>query len=95
LARNVSPMQALEDELVQAMMVDTGLQAAMARFMVAPIIRHLCSEYGGDRIYIPKAREIPAADIVAAFNTSRDVQAVCTEFGISRATLYRLLGQSD
>jgi hypothetical protein len=61
LARNVSPMQALEDELVHAVMIDTGLQTDMARFMVAPIIRHLRTEYGGDRLYIPKSQRIAPA----------------------------------
>lgn len=91
LDRNVSPLQALEDEMVQAVVAETGLKESMARYMVAPIIRHLCSEYGGDRIYIPVRRDYPVDEIRAAFERTRDVRAVCNEFGVSRRTLYRLL----
>ena len=93
-ARRISPLQELEDEMVQAMVTDTGMKPEMCRFMIRPIIRHLCSEYGGGRVYIPKNREYSAGEVVAAFNLSNNVEQVCQDFGISRRTLYRLLEES-
>jgi hypothetical protein len=89
-------MQALEDELTTALAADTGLRESMARLMVIPIVRYLVSEYAGDRIYIPTpGRNYPVAEIRAAFAASRDLTAVCQEYGISRRTLYRILSDPE
>lgn len=90
-SNSVSPLQALEDEMVQAVVAETGMQPEAVRFLVGPIVRHLASEYGGDRIYIPKAREIDAEQVRRDFGESKDVTLVCRTHGISRRTLYRLL----
>jgi Mor family transcriptional regulator len=93
--RKLAPLQALEDEMVEAMVRDTGLKPEMARFMVRPILRHLCSEYGGERIYIPSLRaEYPVDEIRAEFANSRDVAGTCRKYSISRRTLYRLLDEA-
>ena len=89
---NLSPLQALEDEMVDALVAETGFKPAMARTMVRPILQHLCSEYGGTELYIPAMRKgYQVEDIRADFFASRDVAAVCRKYSISRRTLYRLL----
>jgi hypothetical protein len=94
--RKLTPMQALEDEMVEAVVTETGIKPDMARFIVAPIIRHLCSEYGGEQLYIPAIRkECPVEDVRAYFAESQDVDATCRRFSISRRTLYRIIGPSQ
>jgi hypothetical protein len=80
--------------MVEAMVRDTGLKPEMARFMVRPILRHLCSEYGGEQLYIPTWRtEYPVDEIRAEFVATRDAVGTCRKFSISRRTLYRLLDE--
>lgn len=89
--KRVSPIQSLEDEMVEALARDSGLAPAWARKFVEPIIRHLLSEYGGERLYIPKRRDYDVAEVLAAFAMTNDVERTCDTFGISRRTLFRLL----
>lgn len=93
--RKLSPIQALEDEMVQAVVTETGWKPDLVRYVVAPIIRHLSSEYAGSRIYIPKAQDIDEAEVRREFDASGDVEGCCQRFGISRRTLYRILGKGD
>lgn len=91
-ARKLSPLQALEDEMLEAIARETGVKPEWARTFVAPIIRHLVSEYGGERLYIPKRREYDVDEVLAFFHRVHgDVERTCREFSISRRTLYRLL----
>jgi hypothetical protein len=95
LARNrLVPLQLLEDELVEALVADTGLKPDWARKLIAPMMRHLVSEYGGERLYIPKRREYEPEVVLAEFARTGNVEGTCAAFGISRRTLYRLLGES-
>lgn len=92
ISKSISPLQALEDEIVDALVAETGLKPVMARYMVRPILQHLCSEYGGTQLYIPAMRKgYRVEDIRNDFFESRDVDAVCRKYSISRRTLYRLL----
>lgn len=77
-----------------ALVRDTGMKPATARMYVIPIVRHLQSEYGGSRIYMPKPGSAFMVDEVrAAFQRTNDARAVCKQFQISKATLYRMVGK--
>lgn len=85
-------MSTLADELVQVIVAEIGFTPTMARAVVEPIIAHLAARYGGDRIYFPaRRREYPIDDIRKAADNSASTAEVCERFGISRATLYRIL----
>jgi hypothetical protein len=90
----VSAAQAFEEEILAAFCRDTGLKPEIARPFVKPFVDYLIAEYGGGRMYVP-ARSLTyrLEEIGKAFAESGDVDRVCQDFEISRATLYRLLGR--
>ena len=91
-----STVESLEDEFVAAVCKDTGFQPSLARIIVKPIIQHLVDTYAGERLYVPAPRrEYPVEEIRQAVELTDNREAVCERFGISRATLYRVLGESD
>lgn len=89
-------LQALEPELIQAVVAETGFVPSLARLVVLPIIAHLEKAYPGDRIYVasPK-REYPIEDMREAMKATGSHEAVCARFGVSKTTLYRLLGAEN
>jgi len=64
----------------------THLALQVADAALTAFMEHL----GGQRIYFPSRESIDEEAILAAF-TGNNRDAVCEAFGISRATLYRLL----
>lgn len=89
----VSAAQAFEEEILAAFCRDTGLKADIARPLIRPLIEYLMSEYGGGELYVPaRTSRYRVEEIGRAFAESGDVDAVCQTFGISRRTLYRILG---
>jgi hypothetical protein len=92
LAREVDATQVLRDELVQAVVRKTDVPPSYASLLVDSIVGHLQERYGGDRLYIPQAgRTYPVDEMRDYLASTRDVPATCRKFGVSRATLYRLL----
>lgn len=85
-------VESLEDEFVAAVCKDTGFQPSLARIIVKPIIQHLVDTYAGERLYVPTPRrEYPVDEIRRAIEQTDNREAVCERFGISRATLFRVL----
>lgn len=82
--------------MVAAVVRETGFQPSLARMVVAPIIRHLAESYPGERIYVaaPK-REYPVEEIRLAYEATKNRDAVCERFGISKTKLYELLRMDD
>lgn len=91
-SKRESSVEALEQEFVGAVVKETGFTPSLALVVVKPIIRHLVSQYAGDRLYVPAPkRQYPADEIREAMQLTNNAEAVCDRFGISRATLYRVL----
>ena len=93
-AKAENTLQAMEDDMVGAVVRETGFQPSLARIVVLPIIKHLAENYAGERIYVaaPK-REYPVAEIIAALEHTGNRDAVCERYGISDRTLYRICEQ--
>lgn len=85
-------LQAMEDDMVAAVVAEVGFTPSLARTVVAPIIRHLAERYPGERIYVaaPK-REYPVEEIRLAYEHTGNRDAVCDRFGISKTKFYELL----
>jgi hypothetical protein len=91
-----SSVDTLEDEFIGAVVRETGFQPSLARIVVRPIIQHLMTTYPGERLYVPAPkREYPVEEIRQALEQCDNRDAVCDRFGISRATLYRVLGEVE
>lgn len=84
---------AVRTDITRAIREATGLHERFAVEISDGILHRLQQRWGGDRIYIPsKDRAARDAAIRAAFD-GRNHDEVCRRHGISRATLYRILGQ--
>ena len=87
-----STVEALEEEFVGALVKETGFAPSMALQIVRPIVQHLVANYPGERLYIPAPKRVyPVEEIRQAMARTENAAAVCERFGLSRATLYRLL----
>lgn len=85
-------LQGLEDDLIAAVCKETGFQPSLARLVVMPIFAHLISRFPGERIYIAAPRRVyPVAEIVAAYAQTKNREAVCERFGLSRSKFYELV----
>jgi|GEM_PF-5831042 len=88
----IEPAKALLDELTVALAEARGIPHEEALQYVAPIVRHLQQQYGGDEVYIPRpGRSHPVADIIAARRRGDDIRAICIRYSISRRTFYNLM----
>lgn len=75
------------------------LNQDLVQIIVTAVIDALRTHLGGRRVYVPvvapakAAHEIRTRDdaIRAAFN-GRNMKEVCRDFGVSRATFYRITG---
>lgn len=96
LLETLSAAQAFEDEILAAFCRETGMRPEIARPFIRPIAAYLMSEYGGSELYVPAlTASVQKDEIGRAFASTGDVDFVCKKFGISRATLYRMLGKGS
>lgn len=82
-------------ERLQVALVSAGLPAASAMEVSAQVMARVCSEIGGERVYLPRRspwanRAMRDRAIAAAYN-GRNIDQVCDRFGVSRATVYRAM----
>lgn len=68
----------------------TGLHESFAVPIADAILEGFRTEYGGERIYIPKNDRELFEKVLAKFN-GRNREQVLKDFGISKATFYRAL----
>ena len=96
MAREIDATQALIEELVRAVSEETGAKPSIAAIFVAPMVRHLQTQYGGREVYIPQPGRVYEVDSMRAMlEKTGYVVATCKHFRVSRRTLYRLLEQAE
>jgi len=79
-------------DMVYEALLRLHVEAAAGAVLAAVIVRHMREIGGGQTYYLPAPdRRTRNAAIRAAFNGTNHA-AVCRQFRISRATLYRVLG---
>lgn len=84
---------AVRTDITRAIREVTGLHERFASDISDGILQRLQQRWGGDRIYIPsRDRAARDAGIRADFD-GRNHGEVCRRYGISLATLYRVIGQ--
>lgn len=72
-----------------------GFSESLARTIVEPIMQSVTETFPGERIYVAAPKRVyPVAEIVAAFTATRNREAVCSRFGISKSKLYEILKEA-
>lgn len=94
LADEEDVIHTLHSELAKTTGDLAGLPEAQATELATMITRFLQERFGGREVYI-RARDRKERDraVVAAF-TGANRDEVCKDFGISPATLYRILDRA-
>jgi len=83
----------LHAEFTDIVRTQIGMNERFASDVAAAFVRGLCALHGGRELYIPaEDKSERNAAVRAAFN-GRNAEAVMREYGISRTTLYRIVGQ--
>lgn len=62
--------------------------------MAAALVDRILHRLGGERVYLPKRRQVPA-DVVAARFNGRNVEALARELGCAPRTVRRKLASSQ
>ena len=83
----------LHAELCEIMRAEIGMHETYASPIAAAVLRGLRRLHGGREIYVPaECRSQRNAEIREAFDGT-NADAVQRMFGISRSTLYRIVGE--
>jgi len=93
-AREESNANLLQNEFVNALRTETGLQGEYAAMIAAALVRGMRKQLGGQRVYIPTypANEQRDTAIRQRFN-GQNAAELCAEFDISRTRLYQIAAQ--
>lgn len=83
----------LHAEFTDIVRTEIGMNERFASDIAAAFLRGLCARVGGQDVYIPaEDRSERNAAIRAAFNGT-NADEICRRHGVSRATLYRVVGE--
>jgi Mor family transcriptional regulator len=91
MSRETDRTEALRQELVAAVVAETGMREVLAVPLANSLLAYLQREYGGQRLYIPApARMYPILQIEAELRQGSAAADVCKRYSISVRTLKRL-----
>ena len=91
MSRESDRTEALRQELISAVVAETGMRETLAVPVANSLLAYLQKEYGGQRLYIPApARMYPMLQIEAELRQGAGVDEVCRRYNISHRTLKRL-----
>jgi Mor family transcriptional regulator len=91
VSRETDRTEALRQELVAAVVAETGMREVLAVPLANSLLAYLQREYGGQRLYIPApGRMYPILQIEAELRQGETPADVCKRYSISRRTLDRL-----
>lgn len=92
--RTEASWPACESIMVEALKGE-GFSESLAVMIVAPIMQQITLTFPGERIYVPAPKRVyPVVEIVTAFTATRNREAVCSRFGISKSKLYEILKEA-
>lgn len=84
---------AMRNEITSAIREATGLHERFASELSDEILSRLMTRWGGDRLHVPACDRAARDEAIRADFDGRNHDAVCRRYGISQATLYRVIGQ--
>jgi Mor family transcriptional regulator len=89
-------MSAYLDQLHQDMVMTAvafGMPEPEARALAATLIDRIQTKHAGDEVYIPGPNKHRRNEHIRRMFNGVNHDVVCRKFGISKATLYRVMGQ--
>lgn len=94
-SRDIDAAEQLRRLVIRGIVEQTGLNEEHAMPYATAVLNVLQTEYGGERLHIPKAavQDKPGARVEvirAELTEGQSWRLVCRRHGISRAALYRL-----
>lgn len=91
-AREESNANLLQNEFVNALRTETGLQGEYAVMIASALVRGMRKQLGGQRVYIPTwhQNDLRDADIRRRFNGQNRAE-LCAEYDITSARLYQIV----
>lgn len=84
---------AMRNEITSAIREATGLHERFANELSDEILSRLMTRWGGDRLHVPACDRAARDEAIRADFNGRNHDEVCRRHGISRRTLYRLIGE--
>lgn len=91
MSRESDRTEQLRQELVAAIVAETGMGEVLAMPLAETLVGYLQREYGGTRLYIPApARLYPMLQIEAELRRGDAPSDVCRRYNLSNRTLKRL-----
>lgn len=91
MSRESDRTEQLRQELVEAIVAETGMREVLAMPLAESLVSYLQREYGGTRLYIPApARMYPMLQLEAELRRGEALTDVCRRYNISVRTLNRL-----
>lgn len=91
MSRESDRTEALRQELIAAVVGETGMREVLAVPLANSLLAYLQREYGGQRLYIPApSRMYPMLQIEAELRQGTDIGEVCRRYNVSHRTLKRL-----
>jgi len=82
----------LRAEISLAVTEETGADSEAARRMADRVFARMQKYWGGQRVYIPAVDSAERNRAIRAAFTGANHAEVCRRYGISLATLYRVIG---
>ena len=87
-------LQQMTDDLV-FVALRFGLTEQLAGDLSVAIIEKLMDTCGGGAVYLPKQDKTLRNKLIKQRFNGNNRDQICTEFGISKSTLYRVLGEGN
>jgi Mor family transcriptional regulator len=88
------PLDQITEDL-EVIAIKFGVSVKIATDMARVMIERIKESLGGDDVYIPKPDKQHRNRLIRTMFNGVNHADICTAFGISKATLYRVIKEKD
>lgn len=81
----------LHAEFCDILRAEVGMNEHFASPLAAAFLRGLCERMGGREVYIPSENRAERNAAIRNLFNGTNIDKVCQQFGVSRATVYRVV----